>query len=100
MHGQLPATRNSEVLTGSSKSTMHVSNLSHCTRKLKFDKALGWFGNREVSMPLVAHTNLPTFDRLRERGQVVLSLDRAVSQDIRELHIGLLNMMPDAATLL
>lgn len=48
-------------------------------------------------MPLVAHTNLPTFDRLRERGQVILSLDSALSQDIRELHIGLLNMMPDAA---
>ena len=48
-------------------------------------------------MPLVAHINLPTFERLRERGQVVLSLDRALSQDIRELHIGLLNMMPDAA---
>lgn len=48
-------------------------------------------------MPLVAHTELPTFDRLRARGQEVLSLERALSQDIRELHIGLLNMMPDAA---
>ena len=48
-------------------------------------------------MPLVAHNNLPAFARLRERGEDVLSLDRAVHQDIRELHIGLLNMMPDAA---
>ena len=48
-------------------------------------------------MPLVAHNNLPTFERLRERGQEVLSVDRAQRQDIRELHIGLLNMMPDAA---
>lgn len=48
-------------------------------------------------MPLVAHNDLPTFRRLREQGQEVLSLDRAVTQDIRELHIGFLNMMPDAA---
>ena len=48
-------------------------------------------------MPIVAHTSLPTFDRLRQGGYDILSLERAVSQDIRELHIGLLNMMPDAA---
>ena len=48
-------------------------------------------------MPLVAHNSLPTFDALRRDGDVVLSLDRARHQDIRELHIGLLNMMPDAA---
>lgn len=48
-------------------------------------------------MPLVAHTDLPTYQRLREEGQIVLSPDRAAHQDIRELHIGLLNMMPDAA---
>jgi len=48
-------------------------------------------------MPLVAHSNLPTFSHLREQGHEVLSLDRAVHQDIRELHIGFLNMMPDAA---
>ena len=48
-------------------------------------------------MPLVAHNALPTFDVLRSRGEVVLSLDRAKEQDIRELHIGFLNMMPDAA---
>ncbi|MGI9271888.1 MAG: homoserine O-succinyltransferase MetA [Woeseiaceae bacterium] len=48
-------------------------------------------------MPLVAHNALPTFDVLRSHGQTVLSLDRAKEQDIRELHIGFLNMMPDAA---
>lgn len=48
-------------------------------------------------MPLVAHNDLPTFMRLRAHGQDVLSLQRANQQDIRELHIGLLNMMPDAA---
>jgi len=49
-------------------------------------------------MPLVAHTNLPSFQqRLREQGETVLDRDRALQQDIRELHIGLLNMMPDAA---
>jgi homoserine O-succinyltransferase len=48
-------------------------------------------------MPLVAHNSLPTFQVLKSDGHVVLSLDRAKHQDIRELHIGLLNMMPDAA---
>ncbi|MCB8944501.1 MAG: homoserine O-succinyltransferase [Ardenticatenaceae bacterium] len=48
-------------------------------------------------MPLVNHIPLPTFDRLRRKGHEVLSLEQAVRQDIRELHIGFLNMMPDAA---
>ena len=48
-------------------------------------------------MPLVAHNALPTFQRLKDNGQEVLSLERAEQQDIRELHIGFLNMMPDAA---
>ncbi len=48
-------------------------------------------------MPLVAHSSLPTFEHLRQQGHELLSLDRAVHQDIRELHIGFLNMMPDAA---
>jgi homoserine O-succinyltransferase len=48
-------------------------------------------------MPLVEHLDLPTFSRLREQGHEVLPLDRAIHQDIRELHIGFLNMMPDAA---
>lgn len=48
-------------------------------------------------MPLVAHNSLPTFQRLKQDGQPVLEFERARHQDIRELHIGLLNMMPDAA---
>ena len=48
-------------------------------------------------MPLIAHNDLPTFERLRQEGTRVLPADMASQQDIRELHIGLLNMMPDAA---
>lgn len=48
-------------------------------------------------MPLVAHSSLPTFQRLAKEGQEVLSTERAEHQDIRDLHFGLLNMMPDAA---
>ena len=48
-------------------------------------------------MPLVANSQLPTFKRLEQEGETVLNRDNAVKQDIRELHIGLLNMMPDAA---
>jgi len=48
-------------------------------------------------MPLVAHNNLPTFERLKQEGQTILLPGQAAKQDIRVLHIGLLNMMPDAA---
>ena len=48
-------------------------------------------------MPLVAHNALPAFERLRQHGMVVLTPERAAHQEIRELHLGLLNMMPDAA---
>ena len=48
-------------------------------------------------MPLVAHNNLPAFAKLAAEGVKVLQPDTAIHQDIRELHIGLLNMMPDAA---
>ena len=48
-------------------------------------------------MPLVAHSPLPAFERLITDGEYILELGRATDQDIRELHIGLLNMMPDAA---
>lgn len=44
-------------------------------------------------MPLVSHLDLPIFAELPD----VLSLEQALRQDIRELHIGFLNMMPDAA---
>lgn len=48
-------------------------------------------------MPLVANSNLPSFTRLSEEGETVISREHALHQDIRELHIGLLNMMPDKA---
>ncbi|HEB97941.1 MAG TPA: homoserine O-succinyltransferase, partial [Thiotrichales bacterium] len=48
-------------------------------------------------MPLVANTDLPTFERLKQEGETILPRDAALQQEIRELHIGLLNMMPDAA---
>ncbi len=48
-------------------------------------------------MPLVANTKLPTFERLKQGGETILPADFALEQEIRELHIGLLNMMPDKA---
>ena len=48
-------------------------------------------------MPIVEHTSLPTFRDLRRQGHTVLTLEEANRQDIRALHVGLLNMMPDAA---
>lgn len=48
-------------------------------------------------MPIVAYSQLPTFAHLKASGHSILDPDRALHQDIRELHIGLLNMMPDAA---
>lgn len=48
-------------------------------------------------MPLVAYKNMPVLNRLQEEGVEILAEQRAKTQDIRELHIGLLNMMPDGA---
>jgi homoserine O-succinyltransferase len=48
-------------------------------------------------MPLIEHSPLPTFRELRRQGHTVLTRDDARSQDAREVHVGLLNMMPDAA---
>jgi homoserine O-succinyltransferase len=48
-------------------------------------------------MPIVAHNHLPAFEKLKNEGILVLDSNRAMTQHIRELHIGLLNMMPDAA---
>ncbi|MFV1973841.1 MAG: homoserine O-succinyltransferase, partial [Thiohalobacterales bacterium] len=39
-------------------------------------------------MPIVAHNELPTFERLHQEGQTILTPDRARRQTIRELHIG------------
>ncbi|CAG0904608.1 unnamed protein product [Cyprideis torosa] len=48
-------------------------------------------------MPIVKSSNLPTYDRLIGEGRNILELGRANTQDIRALHIGFLNLMPDAA---
>ena len=48
-------------------------------------------------MPLVANSELPSFARLKRQGETIISARQALQQDIRELHIGLLNMMPDQA---
>ncbi|WP_210418582.1 homoserine O-succinyltransferase MetA [Aliikangiella coralliicola] len=44
----------------------------------------------------MAFSKLPTFQRLMNEHHDVLPLEKATHQDIRELHVGLLNMMPDA----
>lgn len=48
-------------------------------------------------MPLVANSDLPAFKRLEIEGETIIQRNTAEHQDIRELHIGLLNMMPDSA---
>jgi len=48
-------------------------------------------------MPLVANSDLPAFRRLQASGETIIPKEQAIHQDIREMHIGLLNMMPDAA---
>lgn len=48
-------------------------------------------------MPIVAHSDLPVFGQLARDGHDLVSARDARRQDIRELHVGLLNMMPDAA---
>ena len=39
-------------------------------------------------MPIVEHSSLPTFSRLRRMGQTVLTADEAEHQDIRALRCG------------
>lgn len=48
-------------------------------------------------MPLVANTDLPSFARLQSEGSLVIPQDTAMAREVRDLHIGLLNMMPDQA---
>ncbi|PID66523.1 MAG: homoserine O-succinyltransferase [Gammaproteobacteria bacterium] len=50
-------------------------------------------------MPIVSQNNHPSLHRVAGEGWEVISVERAKQQDIRELHIGFLNMMPDAAFL-
>lgn len=45
-------------------------------------------------MPITLPKDLPAFDVLRTEGVNVISDKRAARQDIRPLHIGLLNLMP------
>jgi homoserine O-succinyltransferase len=45
-------------------------------------------------MPITLPETLPAYDVLRSEGVMVMSPDRAASQDIRPLRIGLLNLMP------
>ncbi len=45
-------------------------------------------------MPITLPETLPAFEVLRNEGVMVISPDRAAHQDIRPLHIGLLNLMP------
>ena len=48
-------------------------------------------------MPIVEHSSLPTFRELRRQGLTVLTRKDAERLNMRALHVGLLNMMPDAA---
>ena len=49
-------------------------------------------------MPIVANSSLPSFSRFQnEGGEVLKSNDSGSKKTIRDLHIGLMNMMPDAA---
>ncbi len=50
-------------------------------------------------MPIVIYDQHPSLKRVAAEGFDVISSERAAHQDIRELHIGFLNMMPDAAFL-
>lgn len=47
-------------------------------------------------MPLVAHSSLPAFDSLRREGLAVVAAGDT-DRGLRDLRIGLLNLMPDAA---
>ena len=48
-------------------------------------------------MPLVSHPNLPSLERL-ESSELVIKEDDSKSESFsRHLHIGFLNLMPDAA---
>ena len=48
-------------------------------------------------MPLVQHSDLPAFERLRKEGVGLVSADEAYGSGLPELHIAVLNLMPDTA---
>ncbi|MGI9257717.1 MAG: homoserine O-succinyltransferase MetA [Gammaproteobacteria bacterium] len=45
-------------------------------------------------MPLIAHNQLPSFERLSQQG---IRISDRPERDLDDLHVGFLNMMPDAA---
>ncbi|MDP3959182.1 MAG: homoserine O-succinyltransferase, partial [Pseudorhodobacter sp.] len=45
-------------------------------------------------MPITLPTTLPAFDILQKEGVMVMSPERATTQEIRPLRIALLNLMP------
>ncbi|MCB1389132.1 MAG: homoserine O-succinyltransferase, partial [Rhodobacteraceae bacterium] len=45
-------------------------------------------------MPITLPANLPAYDVLSREGVMVMSDTRAARQDIRQIRIGLLNLMP------
>ncbi|MCU0802372.1 MAG: homoserine O-succinyltransferase, partial [Rhodobacteraceae bacterium] len=45
-------------------------------------------------MPITLPTSLPAYDVLSREGVMVMSPERAATQEIRPLRIGLLNLMP------
>lgn len=48
-------------------------------------------------MPLVAHSQLPAFDRIHDEGTTVITAADAAGSAKAQLRVGLLNLMPDAA---
>lgn len=48
-------------------------------------------------MPLVEHSRLPAFERLRNEGIRLVSSEEAAGSTLPELHIAVLNLMPDTA---
>ncbi len=48
-------------------------------------------------MPLVEHTRLPAFGRLRSEGVEVVSPTDAAGSDLPDIHVAVLNLMPDTA---
>ena len=48
-------------------------------------------------MPLVQHTGLPAFQRLRDEGVAVVSPSEADGSALPDIHVAVLNLMPDTA---
>jgi homoserine O-succinyltransferase len=48
-------------------------------------------------LPLLANTELPTFELLKRQGEDILEPDHPGYEGHKDLHIGFLNLMPDAA---